>query len=300
MKGYGHPDYADSLAEFGVPRELPECGGWVLERPIPGCQQHDAMGCYPLFFCNDWSRLYSDLRSLEGKFVAVSMVTDPLGKYSESQLHQCFDVVIPFKKHFVTDLGVPIELVISKHHRRYLKKSLEKINVEVCTEPIRFLDEWTGLYGALADKFQARGVRAFSRKAFAKQLSIPGIVMFRALYQGDVVAAHLHYLQGSVCYGHLAGINAVGHELMASYALYSAVIKYFADKANSIVWGGSSGLKASGSDGLAQFKQGWSTGTKTSYFCGRILDKEKYAEIVSASGMEATNYFPAYRRGEFG
>lgn len=27
MTGYLHPGYAESLAEFGAPRELPRCGG---------------------------------------------------------------------------------------------------------------------------------------------------------------------------------------------------------------------------------------------------------------------------------
>ena len=34
--GYLHPNYAQSLAEFGKPRELTNCGGWILEREIPG------------------------------------------------------------------------------------------------------------------------------------------------------------------------------------------------------------------------------------------------------------------------
>ncbi len=46
--GYLSSAYAESLAEFGRPRELAKCGGWILERKIPGTDLHDAMGCYPL------------------------------------------------------------------------------------------------------------------------------------------------------------------------------------------------------------------------------------------------------------
>ncbi len=36
MTGYAAPLYAQSLAEFGQPLELSRCGGWLLERPVPG------------------------------------------------------------------------------------------------------------------------------------------------------------------------------------------------------------------------------------------------------------------------
>jgi hypothetical protein len=45
---YWHPDCARSLAEHGVPRELPASAGWVLQRPIDGFPYADALGCYPL------------------------------------------------------------------------------------------------------------------------------------------------------------------------------------------------------------------------------------------------------------
>ena len=60
------------------------------------------------------------------------------------------------------------------------------------------------------------------------------------------------------------------------------------------------GVESNCTDGLSQFKRGWSTGTRTAYFCGRIFDHKSYAEIVKAKGIAATTYFPAYRKGEFG
>ena len=40
---------------------MPGCGGSILERPIGALPDRDAMGCYPLFACQDWSRLADDL-----------------------------------------------------------------------------------------------------------------------------------------------------------------------------------------------------------------------------------------------
>src|SRR5436190_23288915 len=94
--GYMHPRYAQSLAEFGSPRHLPRSGGWILEREIPGFPYRDAMGCYPLFACRDWSRLHEDLEELHSDLVTLTLVADPFGDYDLSTLQHCFgDLVSP-------------------------------------------------------------------------------------------------------------------------------------------------------------------------------------------------------------
>jgi hypothetical protein len=106
MQGYGHPAYAASLSEFGKPRHLQRSNGWLLERPIRDCGSRDAMGCYPLFVCSDWSRLGADLENIGEDLICVALVTDPLGEYDVSYLRECFpDVTIPFKEHFIVDLS---------------------------------------------------------------------------------------------------------------------------------------------------------------------------------------------------
>ena len=298
MKGYSHPGYAESLAEFGTPRRLARSGGWILERPLQGFPWRDAMGCYPLFACRDWGHLHSDLEAIGSELVSLSLVTDPFGNYDPDLLQGCFDLVIPFKKHYVRALSEPLKL--SRHHLRYSRRAFGNVTVDVCEEPSRFLDEWTELYGELSRRFNIQGIRAFSRAAFEKQLNIPGAILFRALYRGHAVGAHLVFAQDDVCYAHLAGFNALGHDLMASYAIYWTEIEYFADKAEWIDWGGGVGIRNDGNDGLNQFKRGWSTATPTSYFCGRIFNRERYDEMQRCCGIGATDYFPAYRQGEFG
>ncbi len=122
VAGYMHPGYAESLAEFGTPRELPYSGGWLLERAIPGTDLRDAMGCYPLFACREWSGLHRDLDDLENELVSVSLVADPFGHYDKTLLDECFDTVVAFKQHFVGDLNEPCEALVSKHHRKYALK----------------------------------------------------------------------------------------------------------------------------------------------------------------------------------
>jgi hypothetical protein len=114
MTGYLHPAYAQSLAEFGTPRGLPESGGWILERPIPGTPHHDAMGCYPLFTCQNLPKLYTDLEYIKKDLVSLALVTDPFGEYDEGYLRRCFKyLVIPFKDHFIVDLRRPINDIVS-------------------------------------------------------------------------------------------------------------------------------------------------------------------------------------------
>jgi Acetyltransferase (GNAT) domain len=300
LTGYQHHAYAESLAEFGRPRRLPKSGGWILERPIPGFTYRDAMGSYPLFACQDWSRLHDDLDDLGRELVSLSLVSDPFGEYDLEYLRQCFqDVVIPFKEHFVVDLSRPINVIISKHHRYYARKALSKVQVESYLDPPSLLDEWESFYENLVERHRLRGIKAFSRNAFARQLSIPGLVMFRATHRGVPIAAHLWYVHGDVAYSHLEASNSAGYDLMAPYALYRFAIDFFANKIRWLNLGGGAGVTKGAADGLSRFKKGWSTATRTAYFCGRIFDAERYAEIVKVKGDAGTSYFPAYRSGEF-
>ena len=300
VTGYLHPGYAESLAEFGTPRVLPRCQGWILERHIPGVSDRDAMGCYPLFACQDWSLLHLDLEAIGSDLVSLALVTDPFGEYDEAYLHRCFgDVVIPFKAHFVVDLSGPIDEIGGRRRRKHARRALRKVQVEVSEAPTQFVEEWVALYDALIERHDIRGLRAFSRTAFTTQLGIPGMAMFRAVYQGAAVGAQLNFVQGDVVYAHLAAFSSVGYEVGASYALDWATIEYYVDKVRWLDLGGGTGIAKDATDGLSQYKRGWCTGTRTAYFCGRILDPRTYARMVQTNGVPSTGYFPAYRWSEF-
>jgi len=301
MTGYMHAQYAASLAEFGVPRQLERSGGWVLVRTIPASCYLDATGCYPLYACPRWGELIRDLSELGTGLVTVCLVTDPFGDYTVEYLRDCFkDVVIPFKQHFVTDLSKPIASYVSAHNRRYAPKAMREVQVDKCAEPYVYLDDWVDLYAALIQRHSITGLRAFSRVAFAKQLCVPGVIAFRATYEGRTVGMVLWYTQGNVCYYHLGAYNECGYAQRASYALFWRAIEYFQEQ--HFHWlnlGAGAGVHGSSADGLTRFKQGWATETRTAYFCGRILVPERYNEIVAEKSVAGTDYFPAYRVGEF-
>lgn len=297
VTGYVHEAYAESLREFGTPLALEHSGGWLLKRKVPQTNDYDAMGCYPLFACEDWSQLQLDLHQLNEGLISVSLVTDPFGQFDIDYLRECFpDVVKPFKQHFVTDLEQPLESFVHPHHLRNVRKALQVVQVERCLEPLEFLDDWISLYQTLIDRFNIAGIAAFSRNSFAGQLSVPGINAFRAVQNGTTVGMLLWYEQDNRAYYHLGAYSNRGYELGASFALFDYALRYFCLR--QLKWlnlGAGAGTSNSDS-GLTRFKQGWSNGVRTAYFCGRIFARDRYQQLAAET---STDYFPAYRLGEF-
>jgi hypothetical protein len=299
--GYASSAYAHSLSDFGEPLFLARSGGWLLVRKL---DEHpdfsDAMGCYPIFSCPRWSALETDVEELGVRLISIALVTDPFGAFDPEVLSHCFpDRFIPFKQHFVADLDLLPERFVSRHHRYYAKQALKAVEVEWCERPEDHLEDWLRLYAVLVDRHQLTGIKAFSRRAFKEQLEVPGLVMLRAIADGETVAAHLWFRQGDVVHSHLAASNAHGYRLMAPYAIYWTALETFRPHARWINFGAGAGIGASEQSGLARFKKGWSTGTRASFLCGRVLDRVRYEEVVGRSGHGQDDYFPAYRRGEF-
>jgi Acetyltransferase (GNAT) domain len=301
LTGYLHPAYANALAEFGTPRHLPHSDGWLLARTLAGRPERDAMGCYPLFACRDWARLRLDLAEIGGEFVSLVLVADPFGAYEPAELRRCFpDLCVPFKEHFVIDLAQPLRAFVNAHHQRNARKALQVLAVERCPDPTQLAGAWNKLYATLIARHGIKGLTAFSPRSFARQLQVPGLSMFCARHEGEIVGMTLWYSHDAVGYYHLGAYSERGYELRASFALFWRTLEYFAGA--GLHWldlGAGVGLKDEAADGLSRFKRGWATATRTAYLCGRIFDAERYAALTRARGAAATDYFPAYRKGEF-
>jgi len=256
------------------------------------------MGCYPMFFCENWTELPGDLCGLAKSSVSLALVADPFHAPPPETLQGLFDCVRHFKDHFVVDLGQPLDRCVKASHRANVRKALRSVDVRVNPHPVERLGEWTALFDGLARRHGLSGLRAFSPAAFSRQLEVPGMVMFEAWAGGALVGLDLWYLHGDVAYGHLAAFDDEGYRLRASYATKWTVLQHFASRARWVDLGGSAGL-AGREDGLTKFKAGWSTGTRPVYFCGKVLQPAKYETLVAATGSSGSRYFPAYRSGEF-
>jgi hypothetical protein len=186
MSGYASAEYAQSLAEFGTVRALPACGGWVLERAIAGTGSHDAIGCYPLFACSDWSQLGADIDALGTSLVSVTLVTDSFAATNFDGLARIFpDLTRPYKEHFVADLRVPADKGVDAHHRRNAERGLSGTTIEISERPLGWLDEWCALYEHLVARHSIRGIARFSAESFRQQLLVPGCVAVRAVRPGN-------------------------------------------------------------------------------------------------------------------
>jgi hypothetical protein len=241
----------------------------------------------------------ANVQSLSSDLVSLTIVTDPFATIGLDGLRSCFDTVVPFKEHFIVDLRQRAAQPVSRHHRRYAARALRALDIELCETPLAFLDDWVALYDVLVRTHRLQGMRAFSRDSFARQLAVPGIVMFRASHEGVTVGLHLWYAQDDVAYAHLGATSAEGRTLMASYALYAAAIDWFTPRARWLSLSGAAGTSRADDDGLTFFKRGWSTGSRPVYVCGRVLDAAAYADLAARRRGSEDYYFPSYRRGEF-
>lgn len=298
VAGYLHPGYVAALAEQGAPRALPQSGGWVLARAIPGSDRHDAVGCYPLFTCRRWDLLAGDVAELAGDLVSLALVTDPFGDYDAALLARCFpDHCVAYKEHFVTDLRQADGIVVARHHQRNLRRARLAVEVEVCPRPAEHLDAWVALYATLSRRHGIRGAAAFSRASFAEQLAVPGVVALRALHGGATVGMTLWYEHGEVAYYHLGAYSDVGYAHGAAFAIFATALDHFRGRVAWLALGAGAGVTGNDEDGLTRFKRGWATGTRTAYFCGRVLDRVAYDALVASrvAAAGSPNYFPAYR-----
>lgn len=302
VTGYAHADYAASLADFGTPRLLSGSGGWILERPIAGTPYRDAMGCYPLFCCTEWSALAQDLEMVGEELTSLVLVTDPFGNYTQETLHSAFgDTAKLFKNHFVVDLEADAESFVDPQHQRRARKALSAVLIERCEDVADQMNDWRDLYATLIARHDIRGITRFSDDSFARQSKVPGGLILRATHEGETVGMIWWFVSGNVAYYHLGAYSDRGYELHASFALFWRAIKLF--KAEGLRWlnlGAGAGVGDDDpTDGLSRFKRGWSTGTRPTYLCGRIFDRVCYEQLVKSKGIQNTVYFPAYRTGEF-
>jgi hypothetical protein len=293
-QGYESREYAEALEEFGVLLELPRSGGTVLVRAIYGSTAQDAMGCYPLFACRDWNQVSADIENLTDRLVSFSCVTDPFADTTPAQLQAAFpDVCFAYKEHFVSDLSLPLSETVDSHHRRNIRKATARMEVFPAAPSSDLLQQWQALYDNLIARHGIIGIARFSSQSFARQFTVPGFTAFAATDGENILGMTLWYESNGVAYYHLGAYSDLGYELGASFAIFSAVLSHF--QSSGVRWaalGAGAGTKAVDS-GLSRFKKGWSTGTRTAYFCGRILQPAVYESLSGASS--AVDFFPFYR-----
>jgi len=299
MEGYLHPLYAESFSEIGTPLYLPKSKGWLIKRQIPGTNYFDAMGPYPLFFCENWDVLIEDFIGLKNELVSISLVLSPFSDFPINEYQDFFEIFKVYKDHYILDLSLPLNKTISKNKQRNAKRALRNLDVELKVSPNIDLDEWVILYNCLIELHDIDGLRAFSRKSFENQIAIPNTHYFRILHNRKVVGGNLFYIQGDVAYAHLSAFTEEGYELGAAYAVKWVALNHLKKMIRWVNFGGGVDESSEKIGGLDLFKKGWSSSSEKSYFCGKILNKELYEQLSIQKSDNNNQWFPSYRYNDF-
>ena len=294
--GYSHNRYAESLSEFGAVITLQNAGGYLIKRKLPSSEYFDCIGCYPLFACRYPGALAADLHSLPEDIVSVTLVPDPWAGLDREELARSFDLIRPFKNHYVVDLDIPFDAYMHKHHRRYSRRALQQADVQLAEDPSLHADEWVALYQHSIVRHKIQGLRAFSHRALSIQLQVPGCHYFRGVIKGELQGALVCYLDRGVVYPHLISTTSEGQKAGLQYALLWVAMEAFRGRARWFLLGSTPGLtdRSSGSTGLSFFKSGWATGICQSHIYGRVHNRVEYRKLAKDVRPDH-GFFPAYR-----
>lgn len=285
--------YVESLRHMGEPSRLDACGGWLLRRSIPDSRLHDCIGPYPLFVCHDWARLPEDVAALrDSGAVSVALVPDPFGGWTPALLESAFDVVRVVKQRWIVDLSAGLERVVSSHHRRRAQRALAHIGIERCPEPRQYASEWSRCYLSFAADRKMAGAAAFPERSLIDQLSVPGLLMYRASAGGRSLGFSLWMIHGPYAYGHLAAYTGTARRSGVAYAFYWEI---FRDLERLGVERVDLGGGLDDEDRLARWKAGWTPHSCPSLVCGAILRPAEYDALTRSRGASDTSFFPAYR-----
>ena len=303
MTGYRSASYAAAVARGGEVLPLPRSGGVLIRRAIPpGSGLTDAMAPYPFLCCSDWSALPDDLAALPPGIVSVTAVTDPFAELREDDLARGFNAMArPYKQHFIIRLDRPLESFADPRKIAYARGALRKADVECCADACAHLDDLIRLYGVLVNRHGISGAGLMDEPSLRAQAAIPGFRLFRAVRQDRTIAMVAIIEHDDTGYFHFILADDEGYRCSASYALVRVIADtYRARGFRALSIGAGAGAFGTGEDGLTAFKRAWSSGSRTAYLCGHVVDRDAYERLASARGLSISSYFPAYRSGEFG
>ncbi len=287
---YGTERYAKSLPHVGEPFAVPEWETHVLIRPAQG-GAYDAVGTYPLAVIAAGADLEAGLSRLKAAgLVSVVFVLDDILRPPLGTLQSAFDVVRPFKTHYLHDRTLA-GVVYGKHHRYEIKRALGRVSVlEISLAD--HLESWRSFYEELTARHQMSGVHAFPAAHHEALASLAGVRTFGAFADGELVSAHVFVAHDGYAFSHLAASTGRGYEIGAAYAVNAAALTNLND-CRLINFGGGPGTVEDPANGLVRFKKGFSNRAAPSFLCGKVLDPAVYEALSSKVGE--TEFFPAYR-----
>ncbi len=288
---YSTFEFANIYNHIGSPIEIPEWDTWSIQRIIPNNNGKDVMGCYPLILIQSEADLNGGLKRLrELGLISIVFVADAFTNPSLPQMTQIFNLIKPFKTHYLHNNNLPTQY--SKHHRYELKQSLKQVEVRIISLS-DYLPQWIDLYQNLITHHNISGIQAFPPNALYDMGKLDGFTTIAAFHNNTMVSCHIWACSDNQVHSYLAASNKEGYSFRAAYAIYDAAIQHFSN-VEIINFGGSAGLGDNPEDGLAKFKSGFSNHREIAHIYGSILNHEKY-ELLTKNLNPNIHYFPAYR-----
>ncbi len=202
----------------------------------------------------------------------------------------------PFKTHFTVDLRENWRQARSEVVRRLSRRALEN-QTFACLDPspAQANGLWA-LYQNTIVRHNVSGIQRLSLKCLSAQLAVPGLVLIEARDESGLTGAITAFIHGSTAVAHLEFLAAGSHAKRTSYGLLHVMLETLEAKGcHEVTLGGCAGMHDDLSDGLAQFKSKWATGTRRAMLCGAVLDEAAYAALSAYAGVAVTDFFPRYR-----
>lgn len=288
---YASLAYAQSLDHVGPALAVPEWGGHVLTRAIPGSRARDGIGPYPLTVLPVDADLTGGLQRLRAaELLSVVVVLDPLQHPPMEAVTAAFDLARPFKTHHIHDrrVGPP---AYAKHHRYEVRRAHTRVEAREIALA-EHLPDWIGLYDRLIDRHHLTGVHAFPASHHGALAELPGVRAFGAFIDGRLVSAHLFVTDAGQATSHLAASSSEGYAAGAAYAVNDVALERL-DDCETVNLGGGAGAGDDPADGLSRFKAGFANTHRTVWLCGALLDPGACHKL--SVGREDKGFFPAYR-----
>lgn len=272
----------DAITPYGY-------GGPRIMRCATGCHS-DLVTAFEHAF-----REYCKDQRIVSEFVRFHPIFDNARDFSN-----CYDVTFQRETVGTTLDGFddPVASEFSKSARKTLRRSLNAgVTCRITVAPSD-LGRFKEIYYETMSRVHADSYYFFDDTYFDSCLLkfADKIILAEAIYEGQVIAAELHFLYDGIMHTHLSGTVHDFHQLSPIYVLQYGAVRWGKENGVKLIHAGG-GRTNDEEDPLYKFKKKFGQHTGYRFYTGRkIWNAEIYEELCKKSRANPDEpFFPAYR-----
>lgn len=293
MSGFGALGFAESL---GTVVRLDNTQGMALNRSIGVSGYHDLINPYPVFICSDFSNIRSDFAQLkQTKAVCLTLRTDVFDENIVLKTEGTWDWFKPFKTHYITNFREPWRQTAARNAIRYEKRARDIYAFSRVENPASYATELSRLNKVILDRTQIGKTTALSVNTLQIQMSQNGVRLFKAENCDGVQGLALFMITDQKAYAYLLGATNEARSDHVIYGLYGYALDSLKSEVEVVDFGGNPGWSDDPADNVVQFKKLWTNQIATSFICGKIFDRNVYAQLCAKNRSSRSKFFPSYR-----